>query len=241
MSTYLKEFANNAEYEAYINGSPLTPCVSLINEDGSVKYTPYVETGFVATFNVTSTDTLLAYRTFNLDEVEIDDGTIITTFSGELHYRFNSMGNHIVKFKFKNDTYIEDNAFYGCTAMVSMIIPESITSIGQFAFQSCSFTEIKIHDGITSIGYGAFANSSYYTSLTIGKGVTSIGDRAFQNGYALTSIICKATTAPIIQSSTFYSVKTGGTLYVPTGSDYSTWMSSSNYYLGKYGWTLQNA
>lgn len=38
MSTYLKEFATQQEYEAYINGSPLTPCVSLIDENDSVKY-----------------------------------------------------------------------------------------------------------------------------------------------------------------------------------------------------------
>lgn len=40
MSTYLKEFATEQDYNTYINGSPLTPCVSLIDEDGGVKYNP---------------------------------------------------------------------------------------------------------------------------------------------------------------------------------------------------------
>jgi len=32
-------------------------------------------------------------------------------------------------------------------------------------------------------------------------------------------------------------VKTNGTLHVPSGSDYSAWMSTSDFYLGKYNWT----
>ena len=40
--------------------------------------------------------------------------------------------------------------------------------------------------------------------------------------------------APTIQSNTFQNIKTGGTLYVPTGStDYDIWMD----YLGEYNWT----
>ena len=40
---YLKEFSTNAEYEAYINGNPDLPNVSLIDEDESVKYNEYVD------------------------------------------------------------------------------------------------------------------------------------------------------------------------------------------------------
>ena len=44
--------------------------------------------------------------------------------------------------------------------------------------------------------------------------------------------------APSVNSSTFVNVKNGGTLYVPIGSSgYDTWMSTGDYYLGKYGWT----
>jgi hypothetical protein len=54
----------------------------------------------------------------------------------------------------------------------------------------------------------------------------------------LANIISLATTAPTIQSITFYGVKTNGTLTVPQGSTgYDTWMGTGNYYLGKYGWT----
>jgi hypothetical protein len=68
--------------------------------------------------------------------------------------------------------------------------------------------------------------------------VTSISYGAFQNCSGLTNITCNAITAPTIQNNTFQSIKTGGTLTVPTGSTgYDVWMGTGYYYLGKYNWT----
>ena len=51
-------------------------------------------------------------------------------------------------------------------------------------------------------------------------------------------IICNATTAPVIQNTTFLNVKTNGTLTVPSGSSgYDAWMDTGDYYLGLYNWT----
>ena len=47
-------------------------------------------------------------------------------------------------------------------------------------------------------------------------------------------------TAPTIHSETFLNVSTNGVLKVPVGSTgYNTWMSTANYYLGSYNWTIQ--
>jgi hypothetical protein len=65
--------------------------------------------------------------------------------------------------------------------------------------------------------------------------VTSIGSNAFNRCFT-NSITCYATTAPTIENKTFIYVRRGGTLYYPTGSDYSTWLSTEPDYLGYYDW-----
>ena len=63
---------------------------------------------------------------------------------------------------------IESSAFNGCANLTSIIIPDSITSIGDFAFENCSgLTSITIPDSVTSIGDHAFYNC--LTSITVSE------------------------------------------------------------------------
>ena len=136
-------------------------------------------------------------------------------------------------------TSIGTGTFEECRGLTSVTIGNSVTSIGDYAFRFCTnLTSIDIPNSVTSISEAAFYKCSSLTSVTIGSGVTSIGDNAFYNCSSLTSIRSLAMAAPTIQSSTFQNVKTNGTLTVPSGSTgYDTWMTTSNYYLGKYNWT----
>ena len=62
------------------------------------------------------------------------------------------------------------------------IIPDGVTSIGNYAFHDCSnLTRVTIPDSVTYIGSYAFLNCNNLTSITIPDSVTSIGDRAFYN------------------------------------------------------------
>ena len=65
---------------------------------------------------------------------------------------------------------IESSAFNGCANLTSIIIPDSVTSIGDFAFENCSgLTSITIPDSVTSIGDHAFYNCSSLTNITVSE------------------------------------------------------------------------
>jgi hypothetical protein len=98
--------------------------------------------------------------------------------------------NGIGTIEFEDDvTTIGDYAFFSCTSLTSVTIPNSLTSIGSSAFYRCSgLTSVTIPSGVTSIGGGAFQVCSSLTSITIPNSVTSIGGSAFAGCGGLTSI-----------------------------------------------------
>lgn len=86
-------------------------------------------------------------------------------------------------------TSIGRYAFYGCTGLTSVTIPNSVTSIGECAFYGCGgLTSIAISNSVTSIGEGAFEYCSGLTSLTIPNSVTSVASYSFYGCTRLTSV-----------------------------------------------------
>ena len=86
-------------------------------------------------------------------------------------------------------TSIGNHAFENCSSLTSIEIPNSVTSIENYAFYGCSsLTNITIPNSVTSIGGGAFEGCTGLTSITIPNSVTSIGSGAFRDCTGLTSI-----------------------------------------------------
>jgi len=84
-------------------------------------------------------------------------------------------------------TSIYDSAF-AYSALTSVTIPDSVTTIGNDAFAACfSLTNVTFGNGVTSIGDLAFANTAL-TSVTLPNSVTLIGDSAFNSCTNLTDV-----------------------------------------------------
>lgn len=98
-------------------------------------------------------------------------------------------------------TSIMDGAFIGCSELFVVIIPDTVTSLGDAIFRNCTKLEIvsytrysdKNHlpDNISSIGNYAFDGCSKLRNLVIHPAITSIGLSAFSNCTVLTNLIFK--------------------------------------------------
>lgn len=105
--------------------------------------------------------------------------------------------------------------------VIDLVIPESITKIGNLTFNGCTaLTSVIIPKSVRSIGISAFINCSGLTSVTIGSSVVSIGNYAFNGCTSLKSIYCNNPTPAEAADNIFKGeIYTNATLYVPEGSE----------------------
>ena len=114
---------------------------------------------------------------------------------------------------------IGKNAFNGCKALTTVIIPKSVTEIEESAFYNCTgITALKLSNGLKTIGATAFNNIAV-TILRIPATVETIGNNAFSCNTVQT-VYSHSKIPPVCTNWAFYyeEPKTQATLYVPMGT-----------------------
>ena len=150
-------------------------------------------------------------------------------------------------------TKIGNNAFIG-KSLTSVVIPDSVTTIGMYGFGNCSslksvvignsvtyigdgafqngsqLTSIVIPDSVTSISIAAFSNCTRLTSVTIGNSVTSISSLAFQYcSSCLEYDFSNCTRVPTLgNADVFKNINANAKIVVPD-SLYDTWIAATNW------------
>ena len=142
-----------------------------------------------------------ALKTFGVNIVSNTyvDGKGVIEFDGDVtvigSYAFSGHDYDSVNF-----TFVET----ACIKLESIIIPDSVTTIGDFAFYQCdSLTSVTIGDSVTTIEEGAFWDCDSLTSVTIPDSVTTIGNNAFAWCDSLTNVTI-GDSVTTIGGSAFY-------------------------------------
>ncbi len=149
---------------------------------------------------------------------------------------------------YRGTTSILFYTFEGCSNLTDFVIPDTVTSILDYAFAGSGFSgtipagvrhigayafagsrmtgNLVIPEAITRINERTFSGCTGLTSITIPSGVTDIRDSAFMNCDNVSSVTCYATTPPslgemnfgILRFSPYVETSLGAKLYVPAGS-----------------------
>ena len=101
---------------------------------------------------------------------------------------------------------IFQSAFLSNLDVVSVTLPDTILSIGGFAFDGCSNLEnVNISSDITSVGVAAFRNCTKLTEIDLGNALVSIGSAAFKSSGVKEIVIPDSCTT--IGGTAFYDCK----------------------------------
>lgn len=111
---------------------------------------------------------------------------------------------------------IEERIFKGCTNLLSITIPNSVTTIGAIAFEGCSnLRTVILGSQLMSIGEYAFQSCTSLYSITIPDSVTSIGEFAFSGCKSLTSATM-GNGITSLKSGTFYGCRNLTSVNIPS-------------------------
>ncbi len=133
---------------------------------------------------------LSSFKGLNLKTVTINSNVILSKTYSANSKLSDIFGSQVENYIIGNEVCcIGDYAFYGCTELRTVSIPNSVESIEECAFRGCRrLTSVTIPNSVISIEEYAFGGCTGLTSVTIGSNVTSIGWGAFSGCSGLKTV-----------------------------------------------------
>ena len=109
---------------------------------------------------------------------------------------------------------IDEYAFRYNKQLTVLKLPDSVKTVGYYAFDNCSSLIQVSMSGITNLysvgNYGSFSNCTFLKAVWLGGAVTSIGGHAFKSDYALGKIFINLPRTSV-EALSDYSLKWGAT------------------------------
>ena len=172
----------------------------------------------------------------NLCEIKLSSNNNFTSISQSA---FNNCQN-LRSINITDNITSLNSSVFSSTKLSSINIPQSITVIPANAFAGTKIESLYIPEGVTEIGLNAFKDCTNLKNVIISSTVITIQSGAFMNCTSLQHITCLATTAPQLTEinaiTPFSGINIYGTLVYPESSDYSSWLSFGENFLGYFGW-----
>lgn len=166
-----------------------------------------------ATYTVTGIGAKAFYNSFYLKSVDMPN-TI--TYIGESAFFVSAVEKLVIP---NSVTTIGPYAFYHCANLSSLILGESLESIGDYAlYNNDKLESLVIPNSVRTIGQFAFESCVGLKYLVLGNSLTYIGQCAFYN-CPLRAIVSLVVTPPSLGYYVFHNSHNSATLYVPIASE----------------------
>lgn len=179
-----------------------------------------------------ATEVYTAYSPIPNNEIwyTTSDGNPIADMAFEYNYTFDASGTELT---LQSNTYKDGKGVLSYSGDIARIEGEDDEDDIRGAYNnSNTLTSIEFPKTVSKLDFGTFVDCPYVETVVFNSLVLDMGRYplwVLNNGGTsahLHSIVIQATTAPTLIRTTLMDVAPQGTLYYPTGSDYSAWMTA---------------